>query len=105
MFILRLIMWVVGIIITLLLSRDVFFKYCCPERRIKIDKERPTTVYEVRSTPVATAVTAAAATNTSPSNQTLNTTANTNTNTSNVNASSPSSLSGNQNNANLNITA
>lgn len=96
-------MWVVGIIITLLLSRDVFFKYCCPERRIKIDKERPTTVYEVRSTPVATAVTAA--TNTSPSNQTLNTTANTNTNTSNVNASSPSSLSGNQNNANLNITA
>lgn len=96
-FILRLVLWLVGIIITLLLSRDVFFKYCCPERRIKIDKERPTTVYEVR--PSAATATAANTTS-SPSNQTLNT--NTNTASSNA-ANANASIS--QNNANLNITA
>lgn len=47
-FIFRLIFWLVGIVATLLLSREVLYKYCCPSKNIKINKERPTTVYEVQ---------------------------------------------------------
>ena len=46
-FVFRLIFWLVGIVATLMLSREVLYKYCCPAKRIKINKERPTTVYEV----------------------------------------------------------
>ena len=46
-FVFRLVFWVVGIVATLLLSRDVLTKYCCPAKHIKINKERPTTVYQV----------------------------------------------------------
>lgn len=47
-FIFRLVFWLVGIVATLFLSREVLYKYCCPSKRIKINKERPTTVYEVQ---------------------------------------------------------
>lgn len=47
-FIFRLIFWLIGIVATLLLSREVLYKYCCPSKIIKINKERPTTVYEVQ---------------------------------------------------------
>lgn len=47
-FIFRLVFWLVGIIATTLLSREVLYKYCCPSKHIKINKERPTTVYEVQ---------------------------------------------------------
>lgn len=46
-FIFRLIFWITGIIATLLLSRDILMKCFCPSKRIKIDKEKPTTVYEI----------------------------------------------------------
>jgi hypothetical protein len=46
-FIFRLVFWITGIIATLLLSRDILMKCCCPAKRIKIDKEKPTTVYEI----------------------------------------------------------
>ena len=49
MFVLRVILWVLGIVITLLLSRNVLIKHCCPSKQIKIDKEKPTTVYEVKN--------------------------------------------------------
>jgi len=48
-FIFRVVLWLVGIVATLLLSREVLYKYCCPSKQIKINKERPTTVYEVQS--------------------------------------------------------
>jgi hypothetical protein len=48
-FLLRLVFWLVGIVVTLLLSRDVLYKYFCPSKRIRINKEKPTTVYQVRS--------------------------------------------------------
>lgn len=46
-FIFRLVFWLTGIIATLLLSRDVLMRCFCPSKRIKIDKEKPTTVYEI----------------------------------------------------------
>jgi len=48
-FIFKLVFWIIGIIATLLLSRNVLFKHLCPSKQIKIDKERPTTIYEVRT--------------------------------------------------------
>ncbi len=48
-FIFRLVFWIVGIVATLMLSRQVLYKHCCPSKQIKINKERPTTVYEVTS--------------------------------------------------------
>lgn len=92
-FILRLVLWIVGIVVTLLLSRDVFFKYCCPERRIKINKERPTTVYEVRTPPPATP---------NPNTNSNNNTINNNNNNAQNNSSAAHN---NNNNSNLNITA
>lgn len=47
-FLLRALFWIVGIVATLLLSRETLYKYFCPSRRIKINKEKPTTVYQVR---------------------------------------------------------
>ncbi len=47
MFIFRLVFWLAGIIAILLLSRDVLMKCFCPSKRIKIDKEKPTTVYQI----------------------------------------------------------
>jgi len=47
-FVFRLVLWLVGIVATLLLSRQVLYKYCCPSKQIRINKERPTTVYEVQ---------------------------------------------------------
>ncbi len=47
-FVFRLILWLVGIVATLLLSRQVLYKYCCPSKQIRINKERPTTIYEVQ---------------------------------------------------------
>lgn len=44
----NLIFWLVGIIAIFLLSRDVLAKYCCPARQIRINKEQPTTIYQVR---------------------------------------------------------
>lgn len=44
----RLIFWIVGIVATLLLSRNVLIKHLCPSKQIKINKEKPHTVYEVR---------------------------------------------------------
>jgi len=46
-FIFRLVFWLAGIIAILLLSRDTLMKCFCPAKRIKIDKEKPTTVYEI----------------------------------------------------------
>lgn len=48
-FIFRLVFWLVGIVATLLLSREILYKYCCPSKQIRINKERPTTVYEVQN--------------------------------------------------------
>lgn len=47
-FVFRLLFWLVGIVATLLLSRQVLYKYCCPSKQIRINRERPTTVYEVQ---------------------------------------------------------
>lgn len=44
----RLVLWLVGIVATLLLSRECMYKHCCPSKQIRINKERPTTVYEVQ---------------------------------------------------------
>ena len=46
-FIFKLIFWIVGIVATLLLSRDVLMKYICPSKRIKINKEKPQTIYHI----------------------------------------------------------
>lgn len=47
-FIFRLLFWMIGIVATLMLSREKLYKYFCPSKNIKINKERPTTVYEVQ---------------------------------------------------------
>ncbi|CAF0753297.1 unnamed protein product [Brachionus calyciflorus] len=48
-FIFRIIFWIIGIVATLFLSRDVLYKYCCPGKRIRINKEKPTSIYQIRS--------------------------------------------------------
>ncbi|RNA31940.1 hypothetical protein BpHYR1_051282 [Brachionus plicatilis] len=48
-FVFRIIFWIVGIVATLFLSRDILYKYCCPGKLIRINKEKPTSVYEIKA--------------------------------------------------------
>ena len=46
-YVFRLVFWLVGVVATLLLARNSIVKHVCPSRHIRIDKERPTTIYQV----------------------------------------------------------
>lgn len=48
-FVFRVIFWIIGILATLFLSRDIFYKYCCPRKLIRINKEKPTSIYEIKA--------------------------------------------------------
>ena len=46
-FVFKLVFWIVGIVATLMLSREVLMKYICPSKIIKINKEKPKTIYQI----------------------------------------------------------